>query len=71
MKLKIKEKREAMNWTQEQLADRSGVPQSTISSFEIGARDPKLSNILPVAVALGCTVDELIDEREMAAFKTA
>lgn len=71
MRLKIKQKREEMNMTQGQFSQFTGVPQQTISSLEIGARQPLLISALRVAIACGCTVEELVDDDELSALKTA
>jgi transcriptional regulator with XRE-family HTH domain len=50
---RIKERREARGFTQEQLAAVSGVTQGTLSSLEKGrTKEPEASTILSVAAAL-------------------
>lgn len=55
---RIREAREARDWTQEELARRSGVAQATISALE--TRDSRRSEYAaPLAEALGVSVEEL------------
>lgn len=60
MGIKIKERREELNMTQEELAQRSGVSRQTISALE----NDKYENVLvgtlaSIATALGTTVDKI------------
>ena len=51
--LTLREARQRRGWTQEQLADASGVEQSNISAIERGiTRDPNTSTALKLAAAL-------------------
>ncbi len=53
---RIRARREAMRWTQEELARRAGVGRSWLSLVEQGARDkPSAMYVLRVAQALGTT----------------
>lgn len=55
---RLREAREARDWTQEELARRSGVGQATISALE--TRDSRRSEYAgPLAEALGLSVEEL------------
>ena len=47
-------------WTQQQLAERSGVPRSTIAGMESGAGNPSLANLARVAGSLGVGLEELL-----------
>ncbi len=47
------------NWTQADLARRSGVSRSSIAAIESGALTPSVSAALALARALECTVEEL------------
>ena len=62
MKLRVKEMREAKNMTQAQFSQLVGVPQQTISALERGSTQPQLFNLVKIAGALGCTIDELVGE---------
>ena len=58
MGYKIRERREELQMTQEQLAEKSGVSRQTISSIETGKADNVLvSTLAAIAVALDTTVD--------------
>ena len=47
-------------WTQQQLAERSGVPRSTIAGMESGGGNPSLTNLARVAGSLGVGLEELL-----------
>ena len=60
MGYRIRERREELQMTQEQLAEKSGVSRQTISSIETGKADNVLvSTLAAIAVALGTTVDKI------------
>lgn len=60
MGYKIREWREAIHMTQEQLAEKSGVSRVTISALEQGTeRNTTSKTLLMIANALGVTVDKL------------
>ena len=64
--LKLKEIRLRAGLTQVQLAERLGVPQTTLSKWECGSR-PNCDMIRRIAAELHCTTDELLGvEREGA-----
>jgi transcriptional regulator with XRE-family HTH domain len=44
------------------LSERSGVPQSTISSIERNGGNPKVETLVALADALGCTIEQLTGE---------
>ena len=57
---KVREYREKMNMTQEELAKKSGVSRVTISSIESGrAENTTSKTLLRIATALNATVDEI------------
>lgn len=58
---KIKNIRELKNLTQEYLADRVGVNQSTYSRFESDVTDLTIDNLSKIAEALGVTPSEILD----------
>ena len=63
--VRLKEARIAANLTQEQLSAASGIPQNTISTIENGSRkDPRISTLMQLALALGLKVDDLIESNE-------
>lgn len=58
---KIKELRNAKNWSQEDLAKASDVPFTTIAKIETSViKNPSIAKVAKIATALGVTVDELI-----------
>jgi transcriptional regulator with XRE-family HTH domain len=52
--------RRERSWTQRQLAERAGVPRSTVANMESGAGNPSLVNLARVAAALGLGIEELL-----------
>ena len=60
MGYKIKETREALNMTQEELAEKSNVSRGTISALENGSmRTTTTKTLLKLARALGTTIDQI------------
>ena len=60
MGYKIREVREEMKMSQEELAEKSGVSRGTISALENGsARTTTTKTLLKLAKALGVTVDRI------------
>lgn len=58
---RIRLARERAGLTQRQLGDKLNMPFQSISQWERGIRNPKLSTLEKMADALGITVSELID----------
>lgn len=58
----IKERRKALNMSQEELANKSGVTRVAISRYENNERKPSVFIAAKIARALGCTVDDLLVE---------
>ncbi|PEP88909.1 helix-turn-helix domain-containing protein [Bacillus toyonensis] len=59
----IRETRIRKEWTQLELAKKSGVPQPTISQIENGYRKhPTYTNIKRIATALDINIEELTTE---------
>lgn len=56
----VTELRGRRGWTQEELAQRLGVSAQAVSKWETGQSMPDVALLLPLAQALGCTVDELL-----------
>jgi DNA-binding XRE family transcriptional regulator len=57
---KIKELRESMNMTQEELAEKSGVSRATICALESGAvRTTTTKTLIKIAQALSTTIDQI------------
>ena len=60
MGYRIRELREAMKMTQEELADKSGVSRGTISALENGSmRNTTRKTLLKLAQALNTSVDRI------------
>ncbi|MER7842504.1 tetratricopeptide repeat protein [Kitasatospora sp. NPDC096077] len=53
----LRECRLAAGWSQDELADRSGVSARSISALEKGGRRPRMSSVLRLAEALGVDPD--------------
>ena len=65
MGYRVKEVREALNMTQEELERRSGVSRQTISAIEnnkVKAGDVKVGTLMALASALETTIDALFFE---------
>ena len=50
--------------TQEQFAERMGVPRATVAKWEAGITMPRTKMLPALALVLNCTVDELLKESE-------
>ena len=57
---KLKAARLAAGMTQGQLAEKVGCSQREISLWENGRREPVASTLKKLAVALGCSMDDLV-----------
>ena len=60
----ITENREARGWTEYQLAERSGLPQSTISSWYRKNMIPTIPSLEKICCAFGITLAQLFAEQE-------
>jgi transcriptional regulator with XRE-family HTH domain len=58
---KIRAVRRTAGLSQEALAEQLGVRQSSISQWERGHTRPALEHLVPLATALGTSLDELLD----------
>lgn len=56
--------REERGWTEYQLADRSGLPQSTISSWYRKKMMPTIHSLEKVCAAFGITLSQLFAEED-------
>lgn len=61
---RLKAARKRRRLTQAQLADRMGLPTSSIGQFECGARQPSATNLVRLANALGVSTDYLLGRRD-------
>jgi len=56
---RVKELRVARGWTQQDLADATGVARQSINSIECGRYVPSLPLALTFARVFGCPTDEI------------
>lgn len=56
---RIREKRKALGWTQETLADKAGIDRSYIGGVERGERNLTFTMLCEICKAFGCDVAEL------------
>lgn len=63
----IRAEREAVGWTQRELAHAAGLGRSTIGVIEIGRRshDPRASVLYRIALALGVTMESLLGVQDL------
>lgn len=61
---RIRARRQAKGWTQEQLAAAAGVHPTYLGGIERGTRNPSLRNLLRVAAALGVELARLVADDE-------
>lgn len=62
--LQLKKERLKKGITQIELSEKSGVKQSIISNIETGdTKNPRLDTALRLAAALGCRLDDLVEEK--------
>lgn len=55
----VAQRRTAQGWSQQDLAERSGVPRSSVSGIESRRLIPSVTAALALARALGCSVEEV------------
>ena len=60
----IRRLRKEKNLTQEALAVAMGVERTTVTMWESGAITPPTKHLVPLAKALGCTLDDLLRGEE-------
>lgn len=56
---KLMHRRQVMNLTRAELAGKSGVNEFVIVAYELGKRAAKVENMLKLATALECTIEEI------------
>ena len=56
---RIRDIREERKLTQEELAERAGLPRQHVSDLERGVMRPRIDTAQKLAAALGVTVDDL------------
>lgn len=57
---RLKEIRTQRKMTQQEVADKTGIPATSISHIEAGSRKPSLENFLKLAVVLNVSSDYLL-----------
>jgi transcriptional regulator with XRE-family HTH domain len=65
----IKTTRIRLGISQEELADRTGYTQGYISFLERGKRHPSPDNLLVLAGAFKCKVEDIIDENTLESIR--
>ncbi len=67
----VKERRELIGLSQNQLAKKARISQATLSALESETKNPNVETVFLLAEALDCTVSELLGEKPAdAAFIT-
>jgi putative transcriptional regulator len=61
MKNRVKELRQTLDWTQEDLAQHIGVSRQTINAIEKEKFDPSLVTAFKMAACFQVTIEELFD----------
>ena len=67
----IKKQREARGWSEYQLAERSGLPQSTISSWYKKNMTPSFASLEKICEAFGITLSQFFSDGEDSVVLTA
>ena len=57
--INVRKRREALDYSQDKLSEKSGLDQTYISGIECGKRNPGIKNVAKLAKALGLTTAEL------------
>jgi transcriptional regulator with XRE-family HTH domain len=60
VRTRLRDRRAELGWSIDELAERSLINASTISRIETGKRRPGLHHLVPLADALGLSLDELV-----------
>ena len=55
----LKVERAKRGWSQEDLAEASGVGQNSIARYEMGGTTPGLDQAFKIASALDCSIDDI------------
>lgn len=65
----LRELRERQGMTQEELAGKIGCHENTIRRWELGQREPKISDIQKLCEALGCSEADLLNGKVKQEFE--
>jgi transcriptional regulator with XRE-family HTH domain len=57
---RIRVMRKTRDWSQTDVASRTGLKPSAISHFETGRRTPSVGNLIRLADVLNCSLDDLV-----------
>ena len=60
----VRQRRNALSISQEELGYRSGLDRTYISGIERGTRNPTLTALMAIAKGLGLTVSEVVQNLE-------
>jgi len=63
MKNRLREIRKSRGITQGELAERANIHRVTIAKYETGKFEPGRENLFKLASALGCTAEELMQQK--------
>lgn len=67
-KIRLKEVRKTRKLTQQELAEKTGIPVTSIAHFESGSRKPSLENFHKLIVVLNVSADYILGRsKEMSA----
>ena len=61
MKNRIRERRAALGWTQQDLAERLSVSRQTVNAIETSKYDPSLPLAFKLAALFGAAIEELFE----------
>ena len=64
LKDKLKERREKLGYTQDMLAQKTGLTQQAIAGYETGVRKPNTDILAALADVLECSTDYLLGRSE-------
>ena len=67
LSLNMRRLRQSKGWSQEEFAHQTGLHRTYVSDLERGARNPTITVVDKLAVALGVPVGALLDERDSVA----
>ena len=63
LSLNMRRLRQSKGWSQEEFAHQAGLHRTYVSDLERGARNPTITVVDKLAVALGVPVGALLDEQ--------
>ena len=67
LSLNMRRLRQSKGWSQEEFAHQAGLHRTYVSDLERGARNPTITVVDKLAVALGVPVGTLLDEQRSGA----